>query len=105
MEVFIVQEKIEKYIYYINDNKYRVKFLKVDKKSNIKINFDQYICGTLDDARKLRDDKLKENGLTLEKENNNIDLFDFSSDKKKIVSNEKKGKERKQEKITKYYSR
>ena len=61
-----MQEKVEKYIYYIRENKYRVKFLKVDKKNNFRINFDQYIIGTLDDAKKLRDDKLKENGLNLE---------------------------------------
>ena len=63
-----MQEKVEKYIYYVTDNKYRVKFLKVDKKNNTRISFDQYVIGTLEDARKLRDDKLKENGLTLEKE-------------------------------------
>ncbi len=67
MEEIIMQERIEKYIYYISDEKYRVKFLKVDKKNNTRINFDQYVYGTLDDARKLRDAKLKENGLTLEK--------------------------------------
>ena len=27
-----MQEKVEKYIYYISDNRYRVKFLKIDKK-------------------------------------------------------------------------
>ncbi len=76
-----MQEKVEKYIYYISDEKYRVKFLKVDKKNNTRINFDQYVCGTLDDARKLRDDKLKENGLTLEKETKDkIDIFSVNND-------------------------
>ena len=63
-----MQEKVEKYIYYISDNKYRIKFLKIDRRNNTKISFDQYICGSLDEARKIRDEKLRDNGLTLEKE-------------------------------------
>ena len=82
-----MQEKVEKYIYYVSDNKYRVKFLKVDKKNNTRINFDQYVYGTLDEARNLRNEKLKENGLTLEKDNKDkIDIFAINNneDKKEI---------------------
>ena len=94
-----MQEKVEKYIYFISDNRFRVKFLKVDKKNNIKINFDEYINGTLDDARNLRDKKLKENGLTLEKEKKkdiffeeqqpNIDKSNIKKEKKerKVAAN------------------
>lgn len=28
-----MQERVEKYIYYVSEDKYRVKFLKVDKKT------------------------------------------------------------------------
>lgn len=74
-----MQEKVEKYIYYISDNRYRVKFLKIDKKNNSRINFDQYINGTLEDAIKLRDNKLKENGLLLEKAKQENDIFEEKS--------------------------
>ena len=79
-----MQEKVEKYIYYISENKYRVKFLKIDKNKNVKIKFDQYVVGSLEDAIKLRDDKLKENGLTLEKEKKiEFDIFAVPNDSKK----------------------
>lgn len=78
-----MQEKVEKYIYYISDNRYRVKFLKIDKKNNNRINFDQYINGTLEDAIKLRDNKLKENGLLLEKAKQENDIFEEKSVEKK----------------------
>lgn len=71
-----MQGKVEKYIYFVSENKYRVKFLKVDKKNNKRINFDQYIVGTLDDAIKLRNKKLKENNLVLEEPKRNNDIFD-----------------------------
>ena len=32
-----MQEKVEKYIYFVSENRYRIKFLKVSKKENIKI--------------------------------------------------------------------
>ena len=34
-----MQEKVEKYIYFVSDDRYRVKFLKVDKAKNKRINF------------------------------------------------------------------
>lgn len=88
-----MQEKIEKYIYYVDENKYRVKFLKVDKKNNKKINFNQYLNGTLEEAIKLRDKKLQENGLLLEdvKQENDILCECFIKEKKeKIIKKEKK---------------
>ena len=79
-----MQEKVDKYIYYISENRYRVKFLKVDKKRNIKIKFDQYINGSLEDAINLRNNKLKENGLSLEEEKKKDDFFaDFDVKEKK----------------------
>lgn len=78
-----MQEKVEKYIYYVSENRYRVKFLKIDKKNNKKINFNQYINGTLEEAIKLRDDKLKENGLLLEEKKQEIDIFEEKDVEKK----------------------
>lgn len=63
-----MQERVEKYIYYINDNRYRVKFLKVNKKENIKISFDEYVDGTLEDAIVVRDTALKKAGIHLYEE-------------------------------------
>ena len=79
-----MQEKVEKYIYFVSENRYRIKFLKVSKKDNIKISFDQYINGTLDDAIKIRDAKLKENGLCLETEKKKTYFFaEFDAKEKK----------------------
>ena len=89
-----MQEKVEKYIYYISENRYRVKFLKIDQLNNRRINFDQYINGTLADARKLRDKKLEENGISLENKKNKNDIFEEKVSKKE----EKTKKERKERK-------
>ena len=84
MEGGKMQEKVDKYIYYVSENRYRVKFLKVDKTRNIRISFDQYINGSLDEARNLRDNKLKENGLCLETEKKKTYFFaEFDAKEKK----------------------
>lgn len=88
-----MQEKVEKYVYYVSENKYRIKFLKINKQDNQKINFDQYLFGTLDEAINLRDIKLKENGLVLEEEKKLVDIFSDVTIKKKketIVKKERK---------------
>ena len=87
-----MQEKVEKYIYYISENRYRVKFLKIDQLNNRRINFDQYINGTLTDARKLRDKKLEENGILLENKKNINDIFE-----EKVAKKEQKTKKEKKE--------
>ena len=87
-----MQEKVEKYIYFVSENRYRIKFLKVSKKDNIKISFDQYINGTLDDAIKIRDAKLKENGLLLNKQKKDEDFFEI----KKNTKNTQKIKSKKE---------
>ena len=87
-----MQEKVEKYIYFVSENRYRIKFLKVSKKENIKISFDQYINGTLDEAIKIRDAKLKENGLLLSKQKNDEDFFEI----KKNTKNTQKIKSKKE---------
>ena len=87
-----MQEKVEKYIYFVSENRYRIKFLKVSKKDNIKISFDQYINGTLDEAIKIRDAKLKENGLLLNKQKNDEDFFEI----KKNTKNTQKIKSKKE---------
>lgn len=89
-----MQEKVEKYIYYISENKFRVKFLKIDKKSNKKISFDEYLNGSLEDAIKLRNEKLKENGISLYKEKKSEDIFDDASltEKKKDTKLKKERK-------------
>ena len=89
-----MQEKVEKYIYYISDNRYRVKFLKIDKKNNKRINFDQYINGTLEDVIKLRDNKLEENGVLLEPSKQENDIFAENKVEKK-QKEKKNNKERK----------
>lgn len=86
-----MQERVEKYIYHVSEDKYRVKFLKVDKKNNKRINFDQYIDGTLEDAIFLRDKKLEENGLFIEKKSEVTCIFeDYNKDKSKKVNNKPK---------------
>ncbi len=110
MEGGEMQEKVDKYIYYISENRYRVKFLKVDKKRNIQIKFDQYINGSLEDAKNLRDNKLKENGLCLEIEKKKDDPFaDFDvKEKKQPKTNSTKsqttvlGKKTKLKRVDKY---
>ena len=87
-----MQEKVEKYIYFVSENRYRIKFLKVSKKDNIKISFDQYINNTLDKAIKIRDAKLKENGLLLNKQKNDEDFFEI----KKNTKNTQKIKSKKE---------
>ncbi len=87
-----MQEKVEKYIYFVSENRYRIKFLKVSKKENIKISFDQYINGTLGEAIKIRDAKLKENGLLLNKQKNDEDFFEI----KKNTKNTQKIKSKKE---------
>lgn len=87
-----MQEKVEKYIYFVSENRYRIKFLKVSKKDNIKISFDQYINGTLDEAIKIRDAKLKENGLLLNKQKKEEDFFEI----KKNTKNTQKIKSKKE---------
>lgn len=78
-----MQEKVEKYIYFVSENRYRVKFLKVDKAKNKRINFNQYINGSLEDAIKLRDEKLKENGISLTDEKKVDDIFEEKTPPKK----------------------
>ncbi len=78
-----MQEKVEKYIYFVSENRYRVKFLKVDKAKNKRINFNQYINGSLEDAIKLRDEKLKENGISLTDEKKVDDIFEEKTPTKK----------------------
>lgn len=85
-----MQEKVEKYIYFVSDNRYRVKFLKVDKAKNKRINFNQYINGSLEDAIKLRDEKLKENGISLNDEKKSDDIFEEKAPTKKKETKPKK---------------
>lgn len=85
-----MQEKVEKYIYFVSDNRYRVKFLKVDKAKNKRINFNQYINGSLEDAIKLRDEKLKENGISLTDEKKVDDIFEEKTPPKKKETKPKK---------------
>lgn len=102
-----MQEKVDKYIYKVNETKYRVKFLKVDKKQNIKIIFDQYIIGTLDEAKKLRNIKLEENGLSLERIIEKKDIFGKTEEtikktKKRKNSNNIKNISSNPDKVDKY---
>ena len=85
-----MQEKVEKYIYFVSDNRYRFKFLKVDKAKNKRINFNQYINGSLEDAIKLRDEKLKENGISLNDEKKSDDIFEEKVPTKKKETKTKK---------------
>ena len=67
-----------------------MKFLKVDKAKNKRINFNQYINGSLEDAIKLRDEKLKENGISLNDEKKLDDIFEEKTPTKKKETKPKK---------------
>ena len=54
-----MQTKVEKYIYLIRENNYRIKFTKVSKKKGIYFHLDEYFNCTLEEAIKIRDKELK----------------------------------------------
>ena len=79
-----------KYIYYIRDNRYRLKILKYSPLIKDYININEYINDTLDNVIKRRDEILTEYGISLEK-NEIKDIFDSVVEKpkqtRKISSN------------------
>lgn len=87
-----MQEKVEKYIYYIRDNYFRIKFKRIVKDNTI--NFDEYFDGTIEEAVSYRDKKLAEYGLSLEKEKFNGSIFDEIELKSKPEKTNKKQKEK-----------
>lgn len=87
-----MQSKVEKYIYFIKENKYRVKILRYSKDEKKYISVDKYIIGTLDTAREFRDQFLKEHNLALEKEEQNEEILKYNDDFKKQKENKKVSK-------------
>ena len=55
----MTEELNEKYIYKLSDNKYRIKFLKIEPGTNKRLYFNLNFEGTLEQAIKLRNEKLK----------------------------------------------
>ena len=45
-----MQKAVEKYIYYLSEDKYRIKFLRTDKNNNKTIKVDETIIGKSEDA-------------------------------------------------------
>lgn len=94
-----MQQKVDKYIYFISENRYRIKFSKVDKKTNMQVKFDEYIQGTLEDAVNLRDEKLEEYNISV---NNSIDNNKIEKVKNKTVKIKKSDKKENYTKVDKY---
>lgn len=71
-------KKVDKYIYEISPNKYRVLIKKGSKKDKNSFYFSEYIDGSLANARKVRDKKLAESKLGIGGSyKGNIKFYDF----------------------------
>ena len=81
----MTEEIDEKYIYKLSDNKYRIKFLKIEPGTKKRLYFNLNFEGTLEQAIELRNKKLKEFGLELNKPPK-IDIF---KEEEKIVKERK----------------
>lgn len=79
------EELNEKYIYKLSDNKYRIKFLKIEPGTKKRLYFNLNFEGTLEQAIELRNEKLKEFGLELNKPPK-IDIF---KEEEKVVKERK----------------
>lgn len=71
----MTEELNEKYIYKLSDNKYRIKFLKIEPGTKKRLYFNLNFEGTLEQAINIRNEKLKEFGLELNKPPK-IDIFE-----------------------------
>ena len=81
----MTEELNEKYIYKLSDNKYRIKFLKREPGTKKRLYFNLNFEGTLEQAIELRNEKLKEFGLELNKPPK-IDIF---KEEEKVVKERK----------------
>jgi len=81
----MTEELNEKYIYKLSDNKYRIKFLKIEPGTKKRLYFNLNFEGTLEQAIELRNEKLKEFGLELNKPPK-IDIF---KEEEKVVKERK----------------
>ena len=54
-----MQKKVDKYIYIISENNYRIKFSKVANKKGINFQYDKCFNCTLDEVIKIRDKELE----------------------------------------------
>ena len=63
----IMERAEEKFIYRIAENKYRIRFLRINPKTKEKIYFHQFYECDLNEAIRIRDAKLKEFGVSLDK--------------------------------------
>jgi len=70
-----MQTKVEKYIYLIKENNYRIKFTKVSKKKELYFHFDEYFNCSLEEAIKIRDKELNkiESEISSSKQEKQID--------------------------------
>ena len=81
----MTEELNEKYIYKLSDNKYRIKFLKIEPGTKKRLYFNLNFEGTLEQAIELRNEKLKEFGLELNKPPK-IDIFE---EEEKVIKERK----------------
>lgn len=77
-----MQKKVDKYIYIISENNYRIKFSKVSNKKGINFQYDKCFNCTLDEVIKIRDKEL-------EKIESEIKLLQNQQIKNKIVKVDK----------------
>ena len=73
----------EKFIYRIAENKYRIRFLIINPKTKERVYFHQFYECDLNEAIRIRDAKLKEYGISLDKPEK-IDIFEKKEPLKKI---------------------
>lgn len=81
----MTEELNEKYIYKLSDNKYRIKFLKIEPGTKKRLYFNLNFEGTLEQAINIRNEKLKEFGLELNKPPK-IDIFE---EEEKVIKERK----------------
>ena len=72
----------EKFIYRIAENKYRIRFLRINPKTKERVYFHQFYECDLNEAIRIRDAKLKEYGISLDKPEK-IDIFEKKEPVKK----------------------
>lgn len=72
----------EKFIYRIAENKYRIRFLRINPKTKERVYFHQFYECDLNEAIRIRDAKLKEYGVSLDKPEK-IDIFEKKEPVKK----------------------
>lgn len=79
----------EKYIYKLGEDKYRVRIIRTASKETSAVNYTTTVNGSLEDAIKLRNKKIKEFGIYLNKEPTDLE-FEYKKSKPKTKVRKKK---------------